>query len=93
MGNILLIGIACCVVWYLSTFWTTEKKESVPTPILPLTPTAPINSVAPANKPRWHKFDILLELQDCLRECGQDEKKINEICASIAPLLLGAKHE
>ena len=93
MGNILLIGIAVCVVWLLSTFWTAEKKEVVPAPISPLTPAAPVNSTVVSTKPRWHKFDILLELQDCLRECGQDEKKINEICASIAPLLLGAKHE
>jgi hypothetical protein len=44
-------------------------------------------------KPRWHKYDVLLELQDCLTASGNDEKLVKETCEKIAPLLLGECHE
>lgn len=89
MGNILLIGIVACVVWYIVSLWQEKPKASAIVPVPKTAATEP----AKTSKPRWHKYDILLELQDCLRDAGTDEKKVAEICASISPLLLGDKKD
>lgn len=83
--------IVAALAWY---YW---PKSAQPTaPIVPLQPSNPIvpvpkAAVTESGKPRWHKFDVLLELQDCLLGAGVEQKKVSEICESIAPLLLGAK--
>lgn len=76
-------GIGLIALWFLG-----GKTESAPAPV-PIMPSEPKQD----GKPRWHKYEILLELQDCLLASGNDEKAVKEICERIAPLLLGHKHE
>lgn len=100
MNTLLLIGVAAAAVWCLTSLGggkvaTPPKPTPVPVP-LPKLDTAEVKvniDVDPVKTqpkpPRWHKFDVLLELKDCMSRCGVDQAKVDEICATIAPLLLG----
>lgn len=89
MLNFIVIaaGIALIVMWFMGGT-TAPTVYPVPLPKLEAAPK-PIEN----KKPRWHKYDVLLELQDCLLHSGNDEKTVKEICERIAPLLLGCDDE
>lgn len=78
METVVIIGglLAFAAYWY----W---PKKAVST----LVPVA--KSVKASEAPRWHRYDVLLELQVCLRKHGADEKAVSEICEKAAQLLLG----
>jgi hypothetical protein len=82
---VIAAGLALVALYFMSG---KTAPTVTPTPV-PLTP-APLEKTG---KPRWHKYDVLLELQDCLTASGNDEKLVKETCEKIAPLLLGECHE
>jgi hypothetical protein len=82
---VIAAGLALVAMYFMSG---KTAPTVAPTPV-PLTPATAVKS----GKPRWHKYDVLLELQDCLLGAGNDEKLAKDICEKIAPLLLGERHE
>jgi hypothetical protein len=70
-------------------YWYWPKKSLVVPTIQ--TVLKPIEAVKETGAPRWHRYDVLLELQICLREHGGDEKVVKEICDKAAQILLGDK--
>lgn len=87
----LVVGaIIVALAWY---YWPQSSQPVTPIVPVPSSPILPVAkpAVSESGKPRWHKFDVLLELQDCLLGAGVEQKKVSEICEGIAPLLLGAK--
>jgi hypothetical protein len=86
----ILGGLAIAAAVFVLLMPDSKAAAVVPVP-KPIEPKLLEVKADEIGKPRWHKFDILLELQECLLESGVDEKTVRAKCEELAPLLLGAK--
>lgn len=85
---VMILGIVGLLIYCAATYLPGLVSKSVVTPV---PRTGAVAAIEPSVQPRWHKFDVLLELRKCLLEAGADEKQVATICEPASILLLGAK--